>query len=155
MAIISPQKLQAVSRDLSNRLAIRLQNNAGLNTVRLANDANGFPMIFLSHGGNEAEGQPVVLIRLEQISMVSTDIFGNAEYAYTPSLSLFCYELNGAGAPIPAQADLLTCEWELIPFGIAQNLIQIANGTAVTEASTNAATPAISLDNLYWPTKGV
>jgi hypothetical protein len=153
--IISNQKLQSIARDLGNRLAIRLANGSGLNTVRYASDSQGGQLLFLSHGGNEAEGQPVALIYLQQISMVSNDIFGNPELAYAPSLSQLAYELNSAGAPIPAQADLLTIEFELIPFGMRQQLLQIANGTAVTQASAAAATPVIDLDSLYWPTKGV
>lgn len=153
--ITSPQKIQAIARDLGNRLAIRLQNGTGLNTVRYATDANGAPELFLSHGGNEAEGQPVVLIYLMQQSAISSDIFGNPLLAYTPSLSQVSYELNSAGAPIPTQSDLLTIQWELIPYGIRQQLIQLANGVAVTAANTEAATPTIDLDNLYWPTKGV
>jgi hypothetical protein len=152
--ITSPQKIQAVARDLGNRLAIRFANNTGLNTIRYATDANGGPQLFLSHNGVETEGSPVVLVYLQQISMQSTDIFGNPELAYTPSLSQVCYELTSDGYPIPAAADILTIEWELIPFGIAQQLIQIANGTAVTATSAAATTPTVSLDNLYWPTKG-
>jgi hypothetical protein len=153
--ITSNQKLQAIARDLGNRLALRFQNNSGLNTIRYAADAQGGQLLFFSHNGNEAEGQPVVLVYLQQISMVSNDIFGNPELAYTPSLSQFCYELNSAGAPIPAQADITTIEWELIPFGMRQQLVPIANGTAVTATSAEAATPTADLDNLYWPTKGV
>jgi len=223
--IISNQKIQAVARDLGNRLALRFQNNAGLNTVRYAQDSQGGQQLFFSHGGNEAEGQPVVLVYLQQISMVSNDIFGNPELAYTPSLSQVCYELSAGtytyvvssanatagaiysnngqqftvnetiaggtilftnglgtaplasgtltkvsgtgdatitystfvaagGGPIPAAADLLTIEWELIPFGIQQQLVQIANGTAVTATSAEATTPTVALDQLYWPTKG-
>jgi hypothetical protein len=33
--------------------------------------------------------------------------------------------------------------------------LQIANGTAVTQASAAAATPNLDIDQLYWPTKGV
>jgi hypothetical protein len=153
--LTSPQKIQAIARDLGNRLFLRLQNGAGLNFIRYAQDSLGAPELFLSHGGNEAEGQPVVLIYLQQISMVSNDIFGNPELAYAPSLSQVAYELNSAGAPIPSQSDLLTIEFELIPFGMRQQLIQIANGTAVTAAAAEAAVPVIDLDNLYWPTKGV
>jgi hypothetical protein len=153
--IISNQKLQAIARDLGNRLALRLANGSGVNSIRYASDSQGGQLLFLSHGGNESEGQPVILIYLQQISMVSNDIFGNPELAYTPSLSQVAYELNSAGAPIPSQTDLLTVEFELIPFGIRQQLLQIANGTAVTQSSAAAATPAIDLDNLYWPTKGV
>jgi hypothetical protein len=153
--IISNQKLQAIARDLGNRLALRFQNNAGLNTIRYASDSQGGQELFFSHNGNEAEGQPVVLVYLQQISMVSNDIFGNPELAYAPSLSQLCYELNSAGAPFPAAADIATIQFELIPFGMREQLIQIANGSAVTAANAEATAPSADLDNLYWPTKGV
>jgi hypothetical protein len=153
--IISNQKLQAIARDLGNRLAIRFQNNSGVNTVRYAADSQGGQLLFFSHGGNESEGQPVILVYLQQISMVSNDIFGNPELAYCPSLSQVAYELNSAGAPIPSQSDLLTVQFELIPFGMREQLIQIPNGTAVTGPNAEAVAPSVDLDNLYWPTKGV
>ena len=158
--IISNQKIQAVARDLGNRLAVRFQNNAeagGVTTVSYAQDANGGQLIFLSGSAGLGEGNPVLLVYLQQIPMVSNDIFGNPELAYTPSTSSLSYELNGAGAPIPTQADIDTVLFELFPFGIKFNLAPIANGTAVTQASAAAslAAPTASLDNLYWPTKGV
>lgn len=152
--IISNQKIASVARDLGNRLAIRFQNNSGLNTLRYAQDSQGGQLLFFSHNGNEAEGQPVALVYLQQIPMVSTDIFGNPALAYAPSLSQVCYELTSGGFPIPSAADLTTIQWELIPFGIQQQLVQIANGTAVTATSATATTPSVSLDQLYWPTKG-
>ena len=155
--IISNQKIQAVARDLGNRLAVRFQNNTeagGVTTVSYAQDSNGGQLIYLSGSGGLGEGNPVILVYLQQISMVSNDIFGNPELAYTPSVSQLSYELNSAGAPIPTQADITTVLWELIPFGIKLNLSPIANGTAVTQTSAAAATATASLDNLYWPTKG-
>jgi hypothetical protein len=157
--ITSNQKIASIARDLGNRLAIRFQNNAeagGVNTVSYAQDSNGGQLIFLSAAGSLAEGSPVILIYLQQVPMVSTDIFGNPELAYTPSTSSISYELNGAGAPIPTQVDLDTVKWELFPFGVRYNLAPIANGTAVTQASAAAslAAPALSIDQLYWPTKG-
>jgi hypothetical protein len=152
--ITSPFKIQAVARDLGNRLAIRLAGGAGVNTVRYANDSNGAPQLFLSHGGNETEGQPVILIYLQQVPMVSSDIFGNSELAYAPSLSQVAYELNATGKPIPAMSDITTVEWELVPFGMRQQLIEIANGSAVTAVNAEATTPSLDIDFLYWPTKG-
>lgn len=157
--IISNQKIQSIARDLGNRLAVRFQNNAeagGVSQVSYAQDANGGQLVFLSNG-NLAAGQPVILVYLQQIPMVSNDIFGNAELAYCPSTSSISYELNGAGAPIPTQVDLDTVKWELFPFGVAYKLAPIANGTAVSQASAAAslAAPTLSIDQLYWPTKGV
>lgn len=156
--IISNQKIQAVARDLGNRLAVRFQNNAeagGVSQVSYAQDANGGQLIFLSNG-SLAEGQPVILVYLQQIPMVSNDIFGNPELAYNPSTSSISYELNSAGAPIPTQADLDTVMWELFPFGISFKLAPIPNGTAVSQASAAASlvAPSLSIDQLYWPTKG-
>ena len=152
--IISNQKLQAVARDLGNRLAVRFANGSGVNTVSYATDANGGQLIYLSNNGSVAAGNPVILVYLQQISMVSNDIFGNAALAYSPSLSQLAYELNAAGAPIPAQTDLDTVKWELFSFGMRYQLLQIAHNTAVTQASAAAATPVLDIDNLYWPTKG-
>lgn len=157
--IISNQKIAAVARDLGNRLQVRFQNNTeagGVNAISYAQDANGGQLIYLYNSGDGlGEGNPVILVYLQQISMVSNDIFGNPELAYTPSVSQISYELNGAGAPIPTQVDLDTVKWELFPFGIKYNLAPIANGTAVTQTSAAAATPTLSIDQLYWPTKGV
>lgn len=154
--ISSPQKIQAIARDLGSRLALRIAGHAGLNTVRYASDANGGPELFLSHNGNEAAGQPVALVHLQQISMVSSDIFGNSLLAYTPSLSQIAYEVDATGKPIPTEADLDTIKFELFPFGMRYQLIEIANGTAVTVANADAATPSLDVEpNLYWPTKGV
>ncbi len=158
--IISNQKIQAVARDLGNRLAIRFANNTeagGVNTVSYAQDANGGQLIYLSNAADGlGEGEPVILVYLQQIPMVSNDIFGNPELAYNPSTSSLSYELNGAGAPIPTQADLDTVMWELFPFGIAFKLAPIPNGTAVSQAAAAASltAPTLSIDQLYWPTKG-
>lgn len=153
--IVSPQKIQDIARDLSSNLNVRLASNSGLNYIRLAYDSEGAPELFISHGGNEAEGQPVALIYLQQISMVSNDIFGNAALAYTPSTSMIAYEQDANGKPLPSEADLDTLKWELFQFGMKYNLVEIANGSAVTAANALATSPSVSLDSLYWPTKGV
>ena len=159
--IISNQKIAAVARDLGNRLAVRFQNNAevgGVNAISYAQDSNGGQLIYLYNSADGlGEGNPVILVYLQQISMVSNDIFGNPELAYTPSTSSISYELNAAGAPIPTQVDLDTVKWELFPFGVQYNLAPIVHGTAVTQASAAAslAAPALSIDQLYWPTRGV
>lgn len=153
----STAKAQALSRDLADKLAKRYPSGAaGLNTVRQANDANGWPMIFLSHNANEAEAQPVVLIRIKNVDMVSKDIFGNSTFAYAPHTLEFAYELTAtANCPYPTLADLASAEFESIKTGVRYQLKEIANGTAVTEAAINAATPNADLDELYWPTKSV
>jgi len=153
--ITSTQTQIALMRDLTDKLNVRLANNAGLNSIRSAFDANSQPEIFISHGGNEAEGQPVVYVRIMQISAVSADIFGNALLAYTPHKMQIAYEIKSTNDSWPAHADLFTVEYEALKLGVKLELIEIASGTAVTETSVNAATPIASLDDLYWPTKGV
>lgn len=152
----SPAKAQAIMRDLGATLAKRLAPSATINTVRSANDANGWPMLFLSTGGNEAEGQPVVALRIKGIDMGSKDVFGNALTAYAPHTMEFAYELTATtNKAFPTLTDLMTIQYEATKPGTQFLIEQIANGTAVTETSMNAATPTAQLDDLYWPSKGV
>lgn len=153
---LSLAQADALARDLKDRLSVRFQPSAsGVNSIRQANDANGYPELFLSHGGNEAEGQPVILVRIQGVNAISVDVFGNPIIAAAPLLAGMAYELNSSSAPIPAPADLATANYEIQKMACQFELIQIANGTAVTEASFNAATPLVKLDDLYWPTHGV
>jgi len=152
--IISSQKVLGSARDLVDRLTVRLKNGAGLNTVREALDENGAPLIFVSKDANEAAGQPVVLIRMQQVDAVSKDVFGNSLLAYTPGISSISYEKDASGKPIPSQADLDVLKWELFAFGMRYKLIEIANGSAVTKANSEATAPSLDIDHLYWPTKG-
>jgi hypothetical protein len=156
--IYSNAKAVALLRDLGNKLQIRLANNSGLNTVTQGfyTDANGavWPYILVSNASSgTGEGQPVVYIEISDVNAVSKDIFGGNLYAYAPSLLQFSYELASGGAPIPTRTDVLTCEFEAIKTGVQLALVELPNGTAVTPANVNAATPVITLDELYWPTK--
>lgn len=151
--IQSLQTAQALIRDLGNKLSVRFANGAGINTVAVSQDASGNPMLFLSVGGNVAEGQPVIAIRISQESAVSTDVFNNPLLAYTPHIMDFAYELASANDPEPTLADIAVATWESINCGVRWQLKTIANGTAVTATSMNAATPVADLDSLYWPTK--
>ena len=152
----STAKAIALARDLADKLSKRLAPAAaGLNTVRQAFDANGWPMIFCSHNANEAEGQPVLAIRISNPDMVSKDIFGNSLFAYAPHILEIAYELNTVPASFVAVADRARAEFESIKTGCRWQLKEIANGTAVTEASMNAKAADADLDELYWPTKSV
>lgn len=150
----STAKAVALSRDLADKLAKRFPSGgAGIDTVRQALDANGWPMIFLSHLANEAAGQPVILIRIKGVDMVSKDIFGNATVAYAPHTLEFNYELTAANNPIPIDGDLWTASFEAIKTGVRFKAEENANGTACTEANLATATVVADLDELYWPTK--
>lgn len=140
---------QAQARELAEKLAKRTGK-----TVRQAVDANGWPMLFVS-AGNEAAGQPVVGIRISNPDAVSKDIFGNATSAYAPHTLEIAYELQASENPTPADKDLITCIWEAAKTGIKMQVKEIANGTAVTEASMNAKAADLELDELYWPLKSI
>jgi len=150
----STAKAEALLRDVADKLKVRFANGAGINTVRAARDANGWPMLFLSNG-SEAEGASVIAIRISAVDAVSKDVFGNALVAFAPHALEFAYELTASDNPIPTDKDLLTAWYEAQKTGVKMQLKEIANGTAVTEASINAAAVALELDELYWPTKGV
>lgn len=147
-------------QDINDILSVRFANGTGLNTVRQAfyTDSNGasWPYIVLSHNGNEAEGQPVLLIKISNVDAVSKDIFGNQTFAYAPHVLEFAYELQATpniGNSFIAHADLAACQFEAIKSGVRFQLKELANTTAVTAATVTAATPVADLDQLYWPTK--
>jgi hypothetical protein len=146
-----------IARDLADQFKIRFSNNSGLNTVRQSQDVNGWPMIFVSHNANEAEGQPVVVLRLMNINVGAIDIFGNSTLPFTPTQCEVAYELGSGGAPIPALADLIVCLFQPTRTGVIIVNEPIANGTAVTEASMNAAQaagPSQILKDIDWRNSG-
>jgi hypothetical protein len=147
-----------IARDLADDFKMRFQPSAaGLNTVRQAQDANGWPMVFLSHNANEAEAQPVIVVRIMNINVGATDIFGNSTLPFTPHQAEIAFELNGAGAPIPTTSDLSTVIFQVTRTGVIVEEEAIANGTAVTEASMNAAQvagPTLVLRDIDWRNSG-
>lgn len=154
----STAKAEALLRDVADKLKIRYPAGvAGINTVRSARDANGWPMLFLSHNANEAAGQPVIGLRISAVDAVSKDVFGNALVAFAPHALEIAYELTAADNAIPTDADILRAEFECIKTGVKIQLEELANGTAVTEANMNTAqaAPSLEIEELYWPTKGV
>lgn len=152
--IINTAKADAIVRILADNLTIRLAGSSTIDTVREVRDSEGYPCLFLSDGGVETAGSAVIFIRVKQISAVSKDIFGNALMAYAPHAMDFAYELNGT-ATQPLPIDIFKALWECVPFGVELNQVAIADGTAVTIANVDSATPVQQLDWLRWPTKGV
>lgn len=151
----SVAKAQALSRDLADKLSKRFAGSAAINTVRQANDTNGWPMLFLSNNGTETAGSSVILVRIRNVDMVSKDIFGGQTFAYAPHTLEFNYELTAANNPIPTDGDLFTAAFESIKTGVRFQVKENANGTAVTEANLATATVVADLEELYWPTKSV
>jgi hypothetical protein len=151
----SISKAQAEMRDLKEKLDLRYANGAGINSSRLAADAQGWPMLFLSVSLNEAVAASVLAIRIKGLQMPAPDQFQQVQYAYAPHTLELAYELNGAGSPIVSESDLMKAMFESTKTGITILQKEIANGTAVSEASMNAAVVLSELNDLYWPNKGV
>jgi hypothetical protein len=152
----STAKAEAILRDVADKLKVRFAGSATINSVRTTKDANGWPVVIASVAGNEAAGQPVIALRMYANDAVSTDVFGNALTAFAPHTMDIAYELGASGnATEPSHADLLKVEFEAILTGVAINLKELANGTAVTPANIAAAAATAAIENLYWPTKGV
>ena len=151
----STAKAEATLRDVADKLKVRFAGSATIDTVAQAKDSNGWPMVICSKGGNVAAGQPVIALRMKAADAVSTDVFGNALVAFAPHALEVAYELTATDNAIPTDADILKAEFEAIKTGVKIQLKELANGTAVTAANMDAATPSAEIEELYWPTKGV
>jgi hypothetical protein len=157
MAIKNIAKAESLLRTLAEELKIRTAGSAAgfVDTVREARDTEGYPFIVLSDNGNEAAAQPVLFIRIKQIDAISKDIFGNDLKAYAPHVCELAYELNTGNQAFVAPLDITKVMFELAKLGVKLQVKQLANGTAVTAANVDAASTALELDWLRWPTKGV
>lgn len=144
------------ARDLADKLILRFKSGSGVNSVRQALDANGWPMLFCSVSGNESAGQPVIGLRIiGQLSPANQDIFGNTTIPFAPHTCEIAFEkVVSTGVPFPAFSDLLTAAYEVSKLGVKVADKEIANGTAVTEASMNSTSAKVTLDNIDWPNKG-
>jgi hypothetical protein len=157
----SNAKSNALIRDLGDKLSKRLAfSGTSVNKVVQGSYTDGsgqvWPNLVITQNGNAAEGQPVIYIQISGQDMISKDVFGNQTEAYAPHIAQLGYELGAAGnETLPSHADIAACTFELVKTGVRFQLKEIANGTAVTAAAVNAASPVADEDELYWPTKGV
>lgn len=151
----SINKAQSCMRDLCEKLSLRYAGSSTIDTVRQAADANGWPMAFLSDGGVETAGSDVIVLRIKGLSVLPLDQFQQAQFAYAPHQLEIAYELDANGKPEPEAKDLLKAMFECTKTGIKIIQEEIADGTAVSEASMNASSPVSELNDLYWPNKGV
>lgn len=151
----STAKAEALLRDVADKLKVRFAGSATIDTVRAAKDSNGWPMLICSDGGVETAGAAVIAIRIQGQDAVSKDIFGGATSSYAPHLLDLAWEQTAANNPIPTDADLAIASFESIKTGVRYQPKSIANGTAVSATSMDAAAAIADLDELYWPTKGV
>jgi hypothetical protein len=156
MALKSTSKAEAMTRDLAEKLALRIAGSASgrVDTLRQIKDANGWPVMILSDGGTETAGNPVIAIRIKGADAVSKDIFGNDIIAAAPHIAELAYELDATEAE-PSRKDIAKVLFELVKLGTKLQIKEIADGTAVSVAAMDAASAAEEYDWLYWPTKGV
>ena len=155
MALKSTAKAEATFRDLKERLALRVAGSARIDTVRADKDANGWPMLVLSDGGVETAGNPVVALRMKAADAVSKDIFGNDLAAFAPHEIEVAYELDSTEAE-PDRKDLAIVYQEVAKIGAKIVVKEVADATAVSEASLNATAAALELEaDIQWPTKGI
>lgn len=154
MSLQSTDTAKGWVRDLADKFNLRFRSGAGVNTVRATLDTAGWPMLFMSTGGNEAAGQPVIGLRIKATDVGATDIFGNSTIPFAPHTCEVAYELTSGGFPTPTFSDLSTVLYEVSKLGVKVADKAIANTTAVTQASMDAATPVITLDSIDWPNKG-
>lgn len=145
-----------VARDLADDFRMRFAGSSTIDTVRQSQDSAGWPVLFLSDGGNEAAGQPVIALRLKNINVGASDIFGNASLPFTPTQCEFAFELNGAGRPFPSTADFSIVLAQVARTGVIIAEEAIANGTAVTVAAMDAAEASASpvIKDIDWGNKG-
>lgn len=147
----STAKSQALIRDLKDKLAARFPSK----TLREARDTNGWAMLVMSASGDESTGEDVIAIRIKGVDAVSKDVFGNDLTAFAPHVMELAFEQDANDKPIPSAADLAKVSWEAFRLGVKAQIKEIANGTAVSESSMDAADATAEIDDLHWPTKGV
>ena len=151
----STAKAQAQARETKEKLERRFKGSATIDTVRQANDAQGWPLLICSDAANEAAGQPVIAIRIKAQDAVSKDVFGNDLVAFAPHTIEVAYELDATEAE-PSRLDLAKVMQEVSKIGMKIDIKEIADGTAVSAASMDAAAVALSLEvETQWPTKGI
>lgn len=149
--IPSTAKAQSLIRKLQEHLGFRLEKNAGLNTLREAKDANGWPALAISVDGNEAAEEPVCVIRVKSIDAVSPDIFGNSFSAFAPHNVDVVYD-----AAALSHKDLAIVLHEVTKLASKTQIREVAPDAAVTIASADSAAIVASLEHeLRWPTKSV
>ena len=143
-----------VARDLADDFKIRFSNGAVINSVRQAQDANGWPMIFLSVGGNEANAQPIIVLRIRNHDVGAKDIFGNSSLPFTPHSCEIAFQLSALGAALPNRLDYTKVVAQVSRTGMIIVEKEIADGTAVSEASMNAAEPSLVIKDIDWRNSG-
>lgn len=155
--LYSIDKAVALARDLADEFKMRFAGGSPINTVRQAQDSNGWPMIFLSAGANEAEAQPTIVLRIMNVDVGAKDIFGNASLPFAPHQCEIAFELSALGAMLPNLSDYTKVVFQVARTGVIVIEEPIANGSAVTEAAMNtalAAGPSTVIKDIDWRNSG-
>lgn len=151
----STAKAIAQVRELKEKLEFRFKGSASIDTVRALSDAQGWPMLICSDGGVETAGNPVIAIRIKAVDAVSKDVFGNDLVAFSPHTIEVAYELDGTEGE-PSRRDIIKTMAEVQKIGMKVLVKEIADATAVSAASMDAAAVADALEfEVQWPTKGL
>lgn len=151
----SVAKSNAQIRVLKERLEQRFAGSSTIDTVRQLSDANGWAMLICSDGGTETAGNPVIAIRIKAVDAVSKDVFGNALVAFGPHELEVAFELDGTEGE-PSRRDLIKVMAEVGKIGMKIIVKEIADATAVSEASLDAAAVADVLESeVTWPSHGI
>ena len=150
----STAKSSSQIRALSDQLSARLKGSSSIDTVESAIDSNGWSYLLLSDGGVKTAGNPVIFIRIRGIDAGSKDIFGNSNTAFSPNELDFAYELDGTEGE-PSRGDIVKSMLECSKLGYKIVLKEIADATAVSASSVDAAS-AVSENEyeMYSPAKG-
>lgn len=149
MALKSTAKSLATARVLKDNLQMRLaQAGVTLNTVRETQDAQGWGVLFVSVGGDEAAEQPVIAIRIRAIDAVSKTVLGGDLFAATPHRIEMAFDAT-AVTMLQVQA----VQHEVDAMGMAVEVKNLTADAAVTTAAMDLAAPALVLDWVRYPNK--
>ena len=152
--LFSTDKAVALARDLADEFKIRFSNGAVINTVRQSQDSQGWPMIFLSKDGNEANAQPIIVLRIKNIDVHALDVFGNSTLPFAPHRCEIAFQLSALGAALPNRLDYTKVVFQVSRTGMIIVEKEIADGTPVSEASMNAAEPSLVIKDIDWRNSG-
>lgn len=151
----STAKSSSQMRALKDQLSARFNGSSSIDTVESYIDSNGWSYLMLSNGGLKSAGEPVIFLRIRGMDAGSKDIFGNSNLSFSPHELDLAYELDVTEGE-PSRQDLAKCMLEVGKLGYKVIIKEIADGTAVTASSVDAASPSSENEyEMYSPSKGM
>jgi len=138
-------KAENTSRNLQEMLSFRIKSLSGLDKVVETRDSDGWPILTVSNAaGTVTAGAKCLLIKIKGVDMVSKDIFGNADTAFTPHIIEVAQEEDAL-----TSSEFATMFLEIAKIGMR---IQLKTSAALAAASFATAVSA-DLDDILYPTK--